>query len=1051
MPTNKTTDKPYHGLSVCFDTFVEYPRDSSLAGLFEQKCRSVPQHIALIDHEEGSLTFAEIERRSGNLAKTLCNKGVRPGDIVAVNLPRSTAFFIAILAIIRAGAAYLPLDPEATDERAAYIIADANPLLKIVAPDWQGDTHNTLCYDVSPQEDCQLPEVVRWDALAYLMYTSGSTGRPKGVRVTHRNVVRLAINAGITDFSPSTRMLQTASVIFDASAFEWWGCLLNGGTIIIVPQETLTDPVRLKAALVQYAVNTLFLTTPLFNLLAGHAPQTFSTLKTLIFGGDIVVPDRVADVMKHCPGLVIKNGYGPTENGSYSTVHTITLADTQGRIPIGRPISNSTAYILDEEKQPLPWGEQGELYVGGDGVALGYLGKDELSAKVFTADPFIPGGGMYKTGDIASMRPDGTVEFFGRRDNQVKIRGYRIELDEIEWCLRNHPQVKDTVVKFFTRNHDDKYLVAWVEAEPALDEFTLRDYLKANLPAYMMPGFLIFIEAFPVASNGKIDRAILPDPLQQPDLYTEHVEPVTEREKAITGLWRTIIGYQNLGIHDSLFQLGVDSLVAVNLASSVNAQQGCQLSVTDLLANPTVAKIVALIESTDNKAAVSIREPHTSVFSDGEAWPLTWQQLAVYQAGLKAGSASTQYNIPLLLALPPSIDISRFEQAWWSVVERHQVFHFVMPLSEALHQKIKKIPPTALPRYRTFQRNELIKPFALESGPLWRAALCYSDQQWHFFLDIHHLLIDGQSVAILLQELDQYYAGQTLPPARQYSDYIDWTQSVQARQQQQEYRRYWQEQRPDGLRALALPYDSVRDAELPLSSDVVPFRLETERYLQLKQLAQRTECTLFELLSTLYGVFLSTVTASQEVHFVVPSGIRPRPEFEQVVGMFVNSVVMSVTIPPASAFDTLIRTTRESLRNGLAHGDISPAQQLNATDRYDEERFNLAMATMFAFHSQAMLHYSLAGSQGTINAIHPGQAMFDLNLQLSEWPTDISAEWEFNASLFKRETVEYLRDVFIGIIDNVLRHPDMPVTALPVSERSATPEMRVMQDIEFDL
>ncbi|MGQ6623678.1 amino acid adenylation domain-containing protein [Serratia sp. IR-2025] len=577
-------------------TAEAYPAQNPVHAQFEQWARRTPDAIALVN-EADSLSYAQLNARANQLAHQLIGQGVRPGDRVATSLERSFSLVIAQLAILKAGAAYVPLDPHLPVARQAWIIGDSGTTLILCDRDLDREIAGEiecLRIDRLRQDPTHDPAVARaGDAPAYIMYTSGSTGTPKGVMVTHQGILRLAINNRFAAFERGDRFAFAANPAFDASTLEMWGALLNGASLAIIAPEVLTDADALAAALVRQEINVLFLTTSLFNQYVHSIAATLAQLKYLISGGEAADPHAFARMLKEAGPVRLVNAYGPTEGTVIATAAIVEQVGPWQRLPIGRPIGNTHIYLLDEHLQPVPLGATGELYIGGAGVALGYLNRAELTAERFLADPFNPGDRIYRTGDLARYLPDGNIDYQGRNDRQVKIRGFRIECGEIEARVAGHPAVREAVVDVLGEANN-KRLVAWVVPEAEADRqtlaVTLRQYLAGMLPEFMLPTAWVALDTLPLTPNGKLDRRALPEP--QEDAYVREVyaEPEGELETLLAGIWRELLGIERVGRHDNFFELGGHSLLAVKLMAQLR-RVGLSAGVQTLFTAPTLSTL----------------------------------------------------------------------------------------------------------------------------------------------------------------------------------------------------------------------------------------------------------------------------------------------------------------------------------------------------------------------------------------------------------------------------------------------------------------------------
>ncbi|MDB6019201.1 MAG: Glutamate-semialdehyde aminotransferase [Pedosphaera sp.] len=592
-------------------TVTNYPRTRCIHEVFEEQAARTPDAEALV-FEGRKLTYQQLNQRANHLAHQLREHDVGPETLVAICAERSLEMVVGLLAILKAGGAYVPLDPAYPSERLAFMLQDTQAPVLLTQqhlaanlPPHQAtviylDTHqtqssSTLLASESPRSGATA------DNLAYVMYTSGSTGKPKGTTIPHRGVVRLVKETNYANFGREEVFLQFAPISFDASTLEIWGPLLNGGRLVIMPpgtpsMETLGRVVR------EQKVTTLWLTAGLFRVMVDNRVADLKPLRQLLAGGDVLPAAQVRKALQELPGCRLINGYGPTENTTFTCCHTISEADLKGNsIPIGRPIANTQVYILDRHLHPVPVGAPGELFVGGDGLARGYLNRPELTAEKFVRSPFSsdPDVRLYRTGDLCRYLPDGRIEFLGRIDQQVKIRGFRIELEEIEAVLGQHPAVREVLVMAREDVPGEKFLAAYLAArtpaKPTAEE--LRGYLKTRLPDYMVPTSFVVMDSLPLTLNGKVDKRILPVPDQARSSRTgDYVPPSTPIEEVLAGIWAELLHMEKVGMHDNFFELGGNSLLSIQIIDRIN-KAGLNFTPGQFFQHQTIAELAKVVNT----------------------------------------------------------------------------------------------------------------------------------------------------------------------------------------------------------------------------------------------------------------------------------------------------------------------------------------------------------------------------------------------------------------------------------------------------------------------
>ncbi len=733
-------------------TAVEYPRDRCIHDLFADQARRTPEHLAVI-FEDQRLTYAELNRRANQLARYLRRLGVGPEARVGICLERSADLVVALLGILKAGAAYVPLDPTYPHERLAWMQSDAQVSVLLTnqeqrttqrvpdqeqsATDRTGVLHMPPAHDERAYSTTPQPTVVELDAdweriaqeqatdlecgatadnLAYVMYTSGSTGTPKGIAITHRAIGRLVLNTDYVRLGPGDRVAQASNAAFDAATFEIWGALLHGAQLVGIPQAVALAPQDFAARIHEHGISTLFLTTALFNQLAATAKWSFAPLRQVLFGGEAVDVRWVGAVLRNGAPARLLHVYGPTECTTFASWYLVReVPERAATLPIGRPIANTQLYILDRRMEPVPVGVAGELYIGGDGLARGYLDRPDLTAERFvpcpwsvvssqlqrTTDPSTSlrasngqrttDNRLYRTGDLCRYRSDGNIEFLGRLDGQVKLRGFRIELDEIASALRQHPDVRDVVVVVREDVPGEKRLVAYVVAnqeqrtknkeqssEKEASQFSilnsqfsgeLRAFLKERLPEYMVPSAFVLLEALPLTSNGKLDRRALPAPAWTGD-QDAFVAPRTPLEELVVGLWAGVLGVERVGVEDNFFALGGHSLLATQVLARIHSSLGVELPLRELFAAPTVAGVAERLALALSTGPLPQPPPLVPLARNGPL-PLSFAQQRLWFLDQLA-PALPVYSIAAAVRLAGTLQVAALARSLLALVERHE-------------------------------------------------------------------------------------------------------------------------------------------------------------------------------------------------------------------------------------------------------------------------------------------------------------------------------------------------------------------------------------------
>ncbi|WP_260604961.1 non-ribosomal peptide synthetase [Streptomyces sp. WAC 01420] len=1065
------------------DTTVPYQDSTTVHELFERQAARTPDAPAVV-FGAAKLSYSELNARANQLAHHLIDRGVAKGDLVTVCVDRGTDMIVALLAVLKAGGAYVPLDPDypagriefmLTDTRAPLVITQSHLVdrLPATAPQVLIDTDWDTGIGTRPDTD-PVPQGGPQD-LAYIIYTSGSTGTPKGVMVQHQAICRLIDNNWFADIAPTDVVAQTCNFCFDVFTWECWGALTSGASLAIVPKAALVDTALLATTLRAHGVTTMWLTAPLFNHHVSECPDLLAGMKTVMYGGD-AVERSVADALRagpHAPRNLV-NGYGPTEAAVFATCYVVDPDGPQiTSMPIGRPIANTDAFVMDRFGGLAPIGVPGELWIGGPGVARGYWNRPDLTADRFVAHPFAQDTDqkVYRTGDLVRWLPDGNIEFLGRIDQQVKIRGLRIELGEIESALAAHEDVANVTVVVREDTPGDKRLVGYCVpvAGRALTVAGLRERLRASLPDYMVPNWFVFLDVLPLTPNGKVDRRALPAPdAAREDADGGFTAPRTENERIVADIWCEVLGFDQVSVHDDFYQLGGHSLHAFQIVSRVAKRLDVEVTVRDIFNAPTVARLTEVLTSGDGGLAVPLLPRPTGADgidgTDGTAsLPLSFAQRRLWFLDqLEPGSA--EYVIPFGFRVDGALDPAALETAFSGLVARHEVLRtrFVADEQGEPFQVVDAPWPVTIEltdlsgtqdpetRARKVLDAKASKPFDLAAGPLLRVTVVRLAQDEHLLLvAIHHIVADGWSVSVLTDELRELYTAALdhrtpdlaeLPV--QYADFALWQRQWLTPEREQGQLGYWRENLA-GVEPLELPTDRPRPLVRSGAGDSLTFTIGADLAQGLQKLAAEQNASLFMAGMAAFQVLLSRWSRQDDIAVGTPVAGRNRAEVENLVGFFVNTLVMRSDLSANPTFTDLLAQVRETALGAYAHQDL-PFDRIveDLASERDLSR-NALFQVMFALQNVPDSTWTLPGLTFDALDVTNHASKFDLTLFLTEQADGrLEAELVYSTELFDRATVERLAGHYVRLLTSVLAHPGRPVGRLDIlsaSERAELP------------
>lgn len=1002
-----------------------YPLNKLIHQLFQEQVDKTPEHPCLI-FRDAALTYAELNRQANQLARVLVKKGVLAEKIVGLILEPSLEMIIALLAILKAGGAFLPIDPQYPSERIRFMLEDSEldlllttkNLKDLIAASYTGQQlilDDQELWAKESEENLQI--VLSPDNLAYVIYTSGSTGQPKGVLIEHHSVVNLSYWHGeLLKINSLDRLAKYSSMSFDASILEIFPYLAFGAAIVIVPPEIRKDLDKLADWYQKAGITVAMLPTGMCMLMVAEYPDL--NLRCLLTGGEKLKPTPVTNY------LIVDN-YGPSENTVVTTVYLRPPGYPHQSL-IGKPIANTQVFILDDNLRLVPSGVKGELYVTGEGLARGYLKQKELTAATFLPNPFAQGTRIYRTGDLARWRSDGNLEFLGRIDRQVQIRGHRVELGEIEMVLRQLPAIESVALNTLEDSDGQQQLIGYLVAKEKLDIKQIRSYLQSKLPIYMLPTAFVILDQLPLNPNGKVNYQALPD-WEAVHSDTDYLAPKTELERRLVAIWEEVLSQSPIGVNDNFFALGGHSLKATRVLTNIFKETGRQISVERFFSGPTIAQLVKNMELQNEK---TLEEIHPQ--PKREYYPLTHGQRRLWIFD-QLSSQSVAYTMPAVLLLEGSLNISVLERACQTIIERHEIlrtrfferegqpvqsvdvnFNFQLDYQTNLETKVDE-----------YIQDRLATPFDLQQAGQIRVNLVQLTEDQHLLIvNLHHIIADGWSIDLLISELTMVYnaylqgkPNPLIPLPIQYHDYALWqNQRLQSEFSKEE--EYWLKKLRGELSELKLPNDPINDNQF-VGARRIEWQLSPELLTQLRQKYQN-HGTINMIIVAGLNVLLSKLTGEDDILIGTSMAGRTHSNLEKLIGFFVNTIVLRTDLTGDPSFQTILARVRETILSALQHQDY-PYDRLK--DRLviqnGRELFNI-MVNYFVRDDMKKIY--MDGLEMKKVSFDLPEPKFDLDLYIDQFSEQLSITVVYKASLFTEKTIiswlSYLTNILTSISKN---------------------------------
>jgi amino acid adenylation domain-containing protein len=1035
-----------------------YPKNKTIADIFEATVLNNTSAKAIV-FEGQFVTYNQLNERANRLAHHLQRYDVKAETLVPLYTSRGIDMIVGILGILKAGGAYVPIDTDYPQERIGYILEDTGAKIAVSSSKYAGALEHVspslkivdldeLDWELAHESEINTDRTLSADNLAYVIYTSGSTGKPKGVQVTHGNIIDYVYGLDErTGISACKTFALVSTIATDLGNTVLFSSLLYGGALHVFSKDTVSHIEALHAYFSDNRIDCMKIVPSHWKALSPDEPLV--PARMIIFGGEALPTETVAKIWRYSDCRII-NHYGPTETTIGKLLYEVT-DDVIERIPIGRPFSNTSVYVLNKDMQPCPAGIPGQLFIGGEGLARGYQSQPALTLEKFIADPYNTHAKIYQTGDRVQFTADGNIEYLGRVDDQVKIRGYRVEPGEIGRILESSTLVKQAVVLSRADKQGNIQLIAYVVA--SLDGFNreeIQAYLKEQLPEYMVPSYIIEVEAIPLTTAGKIDRKALPNPEAEAPA-TGQVAPLSETEVKLAAIWQDVLEIDNIGVHDDFFALGGHSLLAVRLISAVRKAFTVELPISDVFDHPTIAKLASRLTTDaadESMQGITVQKRPNQI-------PLSFSQERMWFIDKLEGSV--QYHLPAILRLKGTLNADALNYAFRQIINRHEVLRTVIREQGGLgYQYVKpandwslKLTPlkeieAANISLELYLHQQIIRRFDLAQDDMLRAELIPTGVDEHvLLLTMHHIASDGWSTSILVSELVTFYngyvEGNTAPVQTalanlpiQYADYAIWQREHLQGDLLQQKLSYWK-QKLDNAAPLQLPTDYSRPLISSNRGATIPVHINKDLSQQIQTLSRNQGTTLYMTLLSAFKVLLHRYSGQQDICVGTPVSGRNYQETEALIGFFINTLVLRSQVSGNEPFTTLLEQVKNTTLEAYNHQDVPFEKVVEALVKERDMGRSPLFQVMFVFQNtpeipQLRLGDILLSPENVVDST----SKFDISFNLVETPEGLKGGIEYNTDLFKAETMDRMVGHFTTLLQSVTANPAEPVGSINI-------------------